>query len=670
MEQKKHALILGLDFGHGEVAAHYIQGEKIDPLVLDGSTKDKCIITALVYGSDGNVLIGPEAASLSSVEAYFKASPAEWDTTTESGRTKKQLMSDFIRQLFVQIRKANEPLGLNIDPQNTLLLVGCPTSDAWMNTDARENYAELVREASGIQDVVILPESRAAIFSAFYQVKNLVLDTTKGVAVFDFGSSTADFTYYLLGKKCYEFNCCLGAAKIEQAIVRKMMEQLQDNVVQSDVVSKELEIRKLKEAFFLAVQHDENYSKPIMLEFVKKGYDGKPIVIGTSRRTGKPMYDTVTVSGKIDGNTIEWATEQYKFSMPEDETYTRRTWYEHCRHFFEQARNYLEKNDLPCDTIVLTGGASKMDFVRQLSREIFCEQNENGRIYMEDNPSYSVSVGLCYLAHGQESLEGLLAEDQPKRREELKGNVDALIENIADEMSGLYYEKTRIAMGKLSGDITVGELTDTIKAELQEITLETLKDITNKHSTAWKDKAANILIDHSREIVKKMYPGLEGAFDTNVSQQYLDGVFKTLNIGLDTGKVLGTVDLATTVSNIVVNLIGFVVMAFLWWILASIPVVGLVIASLGGFLVTDALAGWIARNRSFGLGDAAKNLKHYEKKKIENIARMKSEIKTKVQNQLTEQMGKDYAAYLEQMDQAARATVEIMSLQRFPEDKD
>lgn len=667
---KKHALIIGLDFGHGEVAVHYIQGTTIDPLVLDGNTKDKTLMTALAYGDDGSVMIGAEAANQNSVEAYFKASPSEWDETTESGRKKKQLMSDYIRQLFVQIQKANAPLGLNIDPNNTLLLVGCPTSDAWLNPRARNAYAELVRQATGIQDVKILPESRAAIFSAFHLVKKLVLDTTKGVAVFDFGSSTADFTYYLLGKKRYEFNYRLGASRIEQAIVGKMMEQLQDSVVPAQIISKELEVRKLKEAFFTAAQKGQDYSHPIMLEFVKQGYDGQPKVIGTSHRTGKPMYDTVRVAGSIDENTIEWATEVDKFSMQEDETHAVRSWYGHCQHFFEEAKDYLRKNNFPCETIILTGGASRMDFVRNLCQEIFPDQDKKERIYMEENPSYSVSIGLCYLAHGQEALDGLLAQDQPKRREELKSNVDALIDNIASEMSNLYYEKTCVAMRSLSGKVTVGVLTDTVKAELGKITSANINEIVGKHNATWKQKSSNILLTHSQEIVKKMYPGLEGAFDTNVSQQYL----KAISIGLDANRIVGTLDLASMVTTIIGSVVGLIAIAFLFCILISIPVVGWILASfcgvgsILGVFAAEKLSNWIANNREFDLGDASKNLKRYEKKKDENIAKMKNEIKQKVQEQLTKQMGEDYATYLDQMDRAAQETVEILSLQRFPDD--
>lgn len=660
----KHALIIGLDFGHGEVAAHYIQGTTIEPLVLDGNTKDKTLMTALAYGDDGSVMIGAEAANQNSVEAYFKASPSEWDETTESGRKKKQLMSDYIRQLFVQIQKANAPLGINIDPNNTLLLVGCPTSDAWLNPRARSAYAELVRQATGIQDVEILPESRAAIFSAFHLVKKLVLDTTKGVAVFDFGSSTADFTYYLLGKKCYEFNYRLGASRIEQAIVGKMMEQLQDSVVPSQIISKELEVRKLKEAFFTAAQKGQDYSHPIMLEFVKQGYDGQPKVIGTSRRTGKPMYDTVKVAGSIDENTIEWATEVDKFSMQEDKTHAVRSWYGHCQHFFEEAEDYLRKNNFPCETIVLTGGASRMDFVRNLCQEIFPDQDKKERIYMEENPSYSVSIGLCYLSHGQEALDGLLAQDQPKRREELKNNVDALIDNIAAKLSSLYYEKTCTAMRRLSGKVTVGVLTDTVKAELDKITSADINGIVGEHSTTWKQNSSDILLTHSQEIVKKMYPGLEGAFNANVSQKYLKGLEATL----DPDKIIKTVDLSTTVSNILSAILGVIVASAVSILLGSLGPIGFIIGAFSGAFIMDALSDWIAKQRNFGLGDAARVLQKYERKKEASIAEMKNGLKQTVQMQLVEQMGKDYAAYLDQMDQAVRETVEILSLQRFPDD--
>ncbi len=664
----KHDLIIGLDFGHGEVAAHCIRSNVIEPLTLN-SAKDKCMMTALAYGDEGRVFIGPEAANLDTVVAYFKASPEEWDEVYEGGHTKQALIHDFIQQLFAQIREFNAPLDITIDPEKTLLLVGCPTSGVWMSPEANKAYADLLREATGIADVVVLPESRAAIFSAFHQVKGLKLDTTKGVAVFDFGSSTADFTYYLLGQKRYEFNCRLGAAQIEQVIVSRLMEQLQANVVSGVVNSKELEVRKLKEAFFTAVQNGQVYDRAIALDFLKAGYDGKPIAVGTNRRTGKPIYDKVTVAGKMDDETVVWATEQCRFALPEDPARTKRTWYGHCEHFFEEAKRYLDNNDLPCETIVLTGGASKMDFVRELCKKTFPAQAEADRIHVEENPSYSVSIGLCYLSHGQETMQDLLEAGKQKLRSDLRGNVDTMVAGIANEMADLYYDYTCRAMEGLSGDVTVGVLTDAIMGNLQKVPQEKLENIVASYSLKWKNGAAQTLRNYARDIVKEMYPGLEGSFDADISQQYLESILKTLNISLDATSVLSGVDMVSDLLKIAVSIATGLILLVLFGVLEIIPLLGPIIAVFAGPYIAELLTEWIARNRDFKLGKAAKITERYKKKRGENLQKMSEEIKTKVKGQLTEQMGSDYTNYLDQMEAAAQAAVEIMSLQSFPEDQ-
>ena len=664
----RYKQIVGLDFGHGEISAHCITGDSIDPLRLNAE-RDTTIMAALAYGDNGRILIGPDVKGLMRVEAYFKASPKHWDEKTRSGHTKKTLMHDFMKQLFDQIRTANAPLGLNFEPETTLLVVGCPTSDEWLGKQNQTAYQDLIRSATGFKHVWVVPESRAAIFSAFDQVQGLTMDTSKGIIVFDFGSSTADCTYYLLAKKRMETNRALGASEIEKAIVEQALSKTSCTVAEDMLTTNELSVRAYKEAYFTTISNGNNYDTSIALDFIKLGTDGQPILLGVSKRTGKPLYDREEVPCRINDITIEQATMLKKFAL-QDNPLNKLSWYEHCESLFQSVREYLDDHNLPCETIILTGGASKMDFVQTLCKETFPQQNENGRIYIEKNPSYSVSIGLCYLAHGMENMDELMEASRSDREATLKSNVDTMIQNTSEELAQMYFNATCEALDSLNGQVTIGRLTDTVEAKMMSIPKETINAITQKNFDTWEENATTILKENAEQIVQQMYPGLDGVADSRVSNQDLRDALKNMGVSIETNSVMGNIDTVGAFYRTIVNIISWIVCAFVATALSFVPVLNILAGLLAKAIVEGLGTEWLRTNRNRSLNNIGGIAQRYKNDAAKNIQSLTDDIKKKLKEVMTKQMGADYSEYLKKANQAAKATVEIMSLQRFDGSKE
>ena len=209
--------IICLDIGDGECSAFNIrrEGDKFlqDEGKLNLTKGSNEIPTVMYYDSHGRVVIGEIPSDPRSVfVSNFKKAPPWKDfegwngKETISGKDFRTLMRDFIRELWNNIIECNSLEAGALkgktsgkDMTDVALFVGCPSSDNWLQDSQKKAYRELIREATGIETVFVIPESTASAFRAVMNNKSICYG--EGVAVFDFGSSTADFTYMHFDKR-------------------------------------------------------------------------------------------------------------------------------------------------------------------------------------------------------------------------------------------------------------------------------------------------------------------------------------------------------------------------------------------------------------------------------------------------------------------------------------
>lgn len=470
---------LGSDIGHCETAVSVIdldnQNNPVKLLNLDGNHCD-VIPTAISLSTDqirqlgkaervdtklldklGEIRIGYGAKYQIKEDegeyfVYFKRCPAEFGdkigqsaAAKESGLTCGKLMAAFLYQLIKNIRSFNTGI---IGPEDELIWrIGCPSSAAWTDTSA---YAKLAHLATGIDKVSVVPESRAAMFSAVSS-GNTAISAQEGVMVFDFGSSTADSTYMLLGCKIQEYSWNLGASRIEeQLLTNALMEAIkQDRTAKPKEQDSMLRsLRMAKEAFY-----QNGGESDLNCKFTCSDGTVKRITVDVKKDT----MDQVTAINEIqvcaDGNSVR-----------------KGSWRALCTAFMQKGRDFLLNNELPCKTVILTGGASHMDFISQIAREVF---GKDVIIVRDKNPSYCVAKGLGWVAVADDRRGACIEDAKKQLMDAGKWKYGLLEEAVQKKIYGYiapHIVKATTNWGNLSGRHSARELEEMISEEVNKAT--------------------------------------------------------------------------------------------------------------------------------------------------------------------------------------------------------
>lgn len=208
--------IVGIDFGHGELAAScwnsenkQIQHLKLVNTCSEISEKYKIPSELYFYKTnDGSFTYTLEKPS----EDFYSLELGLKKPISEMGDENKERYRIFIQLVYQRLRECNSEL---LHDNDFRLAIACPTK--WSNTE-KAAYKEFFEKALGIQIYAIMNESDAAFFAKY----NKEDDRNNNILVVDYGSSTIDFTFLSKGKKVEldEFSSSsLGAICIEKTIL-------------------------------------------------------------------------------------------------------------------------------------------------------------------------------------------------------------------------------------------------------------------------------------------------------------------------------------------------------------------------------------------------------------------------------------------------------------------
>lgn len=387
-DKLKHKFIVGIDFGHGETSADICNiqwddsflkldnPESIEIFNNHNATKSALLIE---HGTDieGNMTchyyVGEKA-----IEKYMNAKQQNGDSPLTSiaffsyfkkvpslmSSEERDVMMHFMREIYLQIRKQRSEL----TNDNHVVYIACP-SDAgkWTDNEMAE-YANIALNAgiplAKIDDnsVGIIRESRAAFIKA-RQSTHSKYAIKEGILLIDFGSSTVDLTYYsskLIDKPEDSGDNC-GASKIEMEIyehLRNDNELAEEccNVSKSVEIALLLGIRQSKEDFYSF--------NPVELE----------IDLNALKMTRGKVKGHIEQSYSVE--ELDTMLSDYKKSI------------ENC--FKEYRDSHLHGH--PIKLVFLTGGASRMEFVKDIVKEVFSYE---GNFYRENNPSLTISNGIA-----------------------------------------------------------------------------------------------------------------------------------------------------------------------------------------------------------------------------------------------------------------------------------
>ncbi len=375
--KEKHEYVVGIDFGHGETSAavYAIEWEKeagkkegrAEDVDLDVAARKKVITSAICRVKDG-VKIGDEAfehmTDNNGISICFKQKPKSLDGDAEG------LMIDYMKAIYARIRESRDEL----KDGNHIVYIARPSG--WVEEEAKELYRLMALKA-GIPLAGLTSESRAAIFYAKNPDVGFAKEISEGAVVFDLGSSTLDFTYLSDKSEPVDFGYDVGASIIDEAILEN---KILSNSEVNEFVEKYPQYRdalKFKARKF----KEEAYGRNPDIK-TTNGFDLDSII-----DEGEESYDDyadIHISLKIKN------IQELNDMINESKGYIDR---------MAEAIDDFKGKHIPgkkVNGVFLTGGASRMNFIRPLVAQRFSLPQDKVKID-KDNPSLTISRGIALL---------------------------------------------------------------------------------------------------------------------------------------------------------------------------------------------------------------------------------------------------------------------------------
>lgn len=472
---------VGFDLGHGETAMSsttlYTEAE---PKIIEIIPNKRAIITAVAEHPTKGILIGDNAykqRGQSNLKVMFKS-------PNLSNKEVIIPIKQFVGKINEILLSDKKILG----DHQTLFLVGCPSG--W-SEQTRVEYKDVLIQA-GLSRVEVIAESRAAFLDARASGDlGDVSQLTGAVLIIDIGSSTTDFTHVVgLKEVAIDFGeNKLGAGLIDEAILHKA---LNDHPSKNELIEIfthhpiyralcEIQSRIVKEEYF----SNEN-------EFVERPAHSHERIDG---KNGRIYFDIDIYKEDMD-----------KILNTSIKELNNLSWYEAFKQSLIKAKQLTRNN--PPSLIILTGGASRMNFTVQLCEEVF----HNVYVKRGREPECAISRGLSLAGRidkkmnfFKEEIEEVLS-DREKFREILERKLPDLIESITPKLTNKLIDFTSIYYGKWrSGKIDM----------LKECQEETIRNFNNWMKSAegikfiapevseWLKTVSNELDKHTNPICRK-----------------------------------------------------------------------------------------------------------------------------------------------------------------------
>lgn len=361
MRQNSHKDIefVGLDLGHGEtaLARAFAQGHA-EPEILE-YRGTRSLVTAV--SKDGRskptIRIGAEALSLSDAKIWAKFKSPDLDAPDV-----REPLTLFTKALIQGLTEDSALRG----PKESHFVIGCPSG--W-DENVRTHYRNLFVKAAGLSHARIVSESRAALMTALEQGYLSMDDARASVLIVDIGSSTSDFTYCRDLETDDVGHNVLGSGLLDTEIFTLNLarqphrEQIGALLISHPSYRPILEYwcREAKEAYFTGEE------KPV--EMIRR----LPIAGGVlfEIRIDKADADAI-LSKPLDAlHGYSWR-DAFDFAL----------------------RETIDKlGGRDPDTVLLTGGASRLPLVLPATKKAFPQ----ARVIRGAEPEFAIARGLAWL---------------------------------------------------------------------------------------------------------------------------------------------------------------------------------------------------------------------------------------------------------------------------------
>ena len=401
---------IGFDLGHGETAVAKARVESIEPPEMLEINNKKVQITAIGWHPELGYLVGEQAliqAGVTQLKISFKEKP-------NNDPNYRKTIRSFLETYYRHLKESKQIEG----GETSQFYVGCPSG--WSISD-REEYQKLLKEA-GITILSVVPESRAAFMQAKEAGKLDYDKLRSSVLIVDIGSSTTDFT---LVKTLHEIPMdfgrnTLGASLIDKAIFAQTLAKHEEKALLEQVFEDyphhqarcEIACRKAKEDYF---SNEQLYSHP---QTFARGFES--------------INEQIFFIPQVNRLVMEEILNQ---PLPELEA---KSWNQSFREAVNEAKEELVKQGIVPQVVLMTGGASRMKFTREICEEIFPEPESQVR--PDPEPERCIALGLARVgrwdlraAAFKEELNQLF--DSKKLNEIIERHIPELIELLTKPLS-------------------------------------------------------------------------------------------------------------------------------------------------------------------------------------------------------------------------------------------
>ena len=401
---------IGFDLGHGETAVAKARVESIEPPEMLEINNKKVQITAIGWHPDLGYLVGEQAliqAGVTQLKISFKEKP-------NNDPIYRKTIRNFLETYYRLLKESKQIEG----GETSQFYVGCPSG--WSISD-REEYQKLLKEA-GITILSVVPESRAAFMQAKEAGKLDYDKLRSSVLIVDIGSSTTDFT---LVKTLHEIPMdfgrnTLGASLIDKAIFAQTLAKHEEKALLERVFEDyphhqarcEIACRKAKEDFF---SNEQLYSHP---QTFARGFES--------------INEQIFFIPQVNRLIMEDILNQPLVELEQ------KNWIESFREAVNEAKEELDKQGIVPKVVLMTGGASRMKFTRQICEEIFPEPETQVR--PDPEPERCIALGLARVgrwdlraAAFQEEVNKLF--DSKKLNEIIERHIPELIELLTKPLA-------------------------------------------------------------------------------------------------------------------------------------------------------------------------------------------------------------------------------------------
>lgn len=512
-DKSKHKYVVGIDFGHGETSAAVCElewdkeaGQRLADVAdidIDSAARKKVIPSAICRAND-DLYIGEEAFEHTTdnegIRICFKQRPTSLNGEPEI------LMTDFMKAVYNKVRSNDNRL----KDDNHIVYIARPSG--WTKEEDKEIYRQMALKA-GIPLAGLTSESRAAIFYAKNPKVNFANEINKGAIVFDLGSSTLDFTYLSDNDSPIDFGYDLGASKIDRAIYSSLIlknPEIQEFITNYPEYQDALlfKARQFKEKAYSRKEESktiECYPLAHIISENDESYDEfADINIDIRIKNLQELNDLIESSASYQANLRNALTD------------------------FKE--NHIKGKKV--NGVFLTGGASRMNFIRPLIADVMNLPIEKVKID-GDNPSLTISRGIALLG-ATDAITSHLVDELKKQIPNILNDtklVNDLIEKLSENLADAAWDQVKSTCDRWVKNGTTkdeDQLNEWLKKDIKDFQNTKLRKVVEETLQKFFISQGEVIRKKINEIISRYSPGREISFEGNMSFNDLSSINKSI----------------------------------------------------------------------------------------------------------------------------------------------